>query len=397
MSNKSKISEHLKSFIPAGIEVFEEANTFIDFQGLDNTRGSKRLQTLNSVNNHMFKPRFYKKGGKLIIHAASPDIAQQTQEAIDIYRRELNLSQIVYNTNAAHNTQKKYHAILSTVELHRNVFIGQFYSVLDFFISLAISKYISPSTARTFIQLSNSSRIEKASKSQKHIPTTNKILSTLLSKSELSVVRKHLKVRNRIAHPFILSATIELDNQPITLIQSPWGESLARVLGDFLNMSKNVRNIYHVGGCAGLQENMHLEDVAFPSDYIAEGIQSTPSKLDTEVPQVDHLGYKVKGSINHAHKCSFYTVNSSLSTKGIREVLTKNGVGCIEMEYAYLAEATTSKNLFSAFYIMDLPNKGIGLSNTYYNYNFLVHLNRRTKRAKNFCYYTMYYNLINND
>lgn len=379
IANMSKISEHLKSFIPELVQEFKFASVIVSMDAPKYPIASQ-LMPLNSVNNHLFKPKFFKVDDTLVIHCPSSNIATQTLEAIEIYRQSLQISSLKYEISVK-NLQSDYINFLARTRFNENVIIGQYYSIIDFFYGYIIKNQISEEKFEEFVVKTNLSRINKEKRSQSTIPQTDKIMKEILSDKEYRTVKNSVSIEHGVIEQYFLSGNVKISGKEITIIQCPWGEYLSNEASNYIAQIRKVKNVFVVGGCAGLEDAVEIEDILIPTSYISENIEETPLANN-----LDLSDFKSLSKSPNAYSCPFYTVESSLGTKGIRQSLTSSGIGAIEMELSYIAENLEKKNLFFCYYVMDTPNKGIGLSETYYNFDFLVELAHKPNRAKNICY-----------
>lgn len=182
--------------------------------------------------------------------------------------------------------------------------------------------------------------------------------------------------------PWITSANLRIGSTPITIVQFPWGISLAReMLSTLLSLHPKIKRVGLVGGIGYLRDDdMELDDPFLATEVLRSEAQ-TLKNLIFEVPENTY--FKKRASTGLI-KTVVPTIGVLSNTAALKNQRTN--ICAIDMEFEGIVDAVGLKEFGAAHYIMDLPLRGLSLGDTYYHRPYLEKFFRTFNRGKYYCF-----------
>lgn len=371
----------------------------------DDHEGNFRLDYENPVNAHLFKPIYFEDtDDSSVCYCATITVAQHVKKAweiyTDIYKTIKAVVEIATKEDEEPLTTDEVYFnhienMLQNHRIHDKVIIGRIDSINAFLRMLFIKEDLKVDQLKLeklFVELE-----------------LHRLNNHLISVHNVNVFEKHLDKLSieRIDLGLSLSTTwvgkylaienIEFKGKKITIINLPWGQDLAySITKQLLNKNKHIKNIAVIGGIGSLSEDdkIQIDDIFIAKSTSDERNNQIDFKNELEnlFSEEGHVytspsGMFTKKVISGRLLC----VDSSLGhPHGFSRHSKDKGIEAFDMESYGIMKAikeTKSKaKIYMLHYIMDLPLKGLDLSATYYNREFLNILLSDFNRGKYFCF-----------
>jgi hypothetical protein len=181
---------------------------------------------------------------------------------------------------------------------------------------------------------------------------------------------------------WIAAANLKIGDTSITIVQFPWGISLAReMLLALVSQHPTIRRVGIVGGIGYLREDsMGLDDAFLASDL-----------LRSERQKINNLIFDVPENTFFKKQISRGVIKTVIPTIGVlsNTALFKDqraDISAIDMEFEGFLDMIGSRELGAAHYIMDLPYRGLSLGDTYYHRSYLEKFFLTFNRGKYYCF-----------
>lgn len=337
----------------------------------------------NCVNVHMFKPKYFvnEKGDELMAYCASKEIVAHTTRALSV------ICSCMYYINIEIEIirEEADFTKLQIGHLNENVVVCRISSYLDFLkIFYLLNSGVSKNSVKRHFIEKELKRLNSELKSDLHDQTEvidgKKYDFFKIFKLELSPINS----------PYFQTANLVFDGVNLSLIQLPWGITLAKgILEEALDNNK-VTKLGFIGGAGcigknhgGVDDIFVMNNVVLGNDY--DGYEIKP--LDNKVLSSPENKYFTDKNIVYGNIKTVVPKLGSLSTTA----QYKNGLEFIfafDMEFEGFYNVFKSRKLEYAaiHYYMDKENVGVELGDTYYYEPFLRELFSNFNRGKYYCF-----------
>lgn len=181
---------------------------------------------------------------------------------------------------------------------------------------------------------------------------------------------------------WITAANLQVDGIPITIVQFPWGISLAQeMLSALLSRHPTIRRIGIIGGIGYLREDdMQLDDAFLATDLLRSERQS----LDNRIFDVPENTFFKKRASKGMIKTVVPTIGVLSNTASLKA--RRAEISAIDMEFEGFLNVMDGREFAAAHYIMDLPYRGLSLGDTYYHRPYLEKFFMTFNRGKYYCF-----------
>ena len=370
----------------------------------DDHEGNFRLDYENPVNAHLFKPIYFEDGANsLVCYCATITVAQHVKMAWEIYSGIYKLCcasvEIIEKASNGLLTEKVYYEHIKNMFvnhlIHKNIIIGRIDSINAFPKMLFIKEGLKVGQLkleRLFIEL-------ELHRLNNHLITVHNanIFEKHLDKISIEKIDTALLLSTTWVGKYLAIENIEFKGKKITIINLPWGQDLAySITKQLLQKNNHVKKIAVVGGIGSLSED---KNIAIDDIFMAN---STRDEKNNQIDFKNEFGTVFKKNnkeyispsemfIKNVISGRLLCVDSSLGhQKDFSRSAKKSGIDAFDMEsYGVMKAVKETKSkvkIYMLHYIMDLPLKGLGLSATYYNKEFLNTLLSSFNRGKYFCF-----------
>lgn len=351
----------------------------------------------NSINVHLFKPRYYKDQAtpdEIECQVATLSVAKHVAKAWEIYsiyskrKVEVNIDDSDEDMDA--HTQRLYKTLadnlIKELDPSENIIFAKLDSVVGFLRMMELlykHKLSKELVEKLFIEL----ELHRIKHSLASIHQ-DYIYDQYLGSSIKQKIYEDIPLSPIHQGSFLLGQNFTTPTSNFTVINLPWGIDLAYVLGKAV-LKGGPRNISLIGGVGCVSDNVRVDDI-----FIAETLcDTTVGKIEIDnkfngISTISPSGMFKKKMAQGLLCC----VRSSLDhPPHFSHQARNNGIAAFDMESWGLLKAVGEfgGSLSMIHYIMDLPLQGMGLGATYYNEEFLKKLLKSRNRGKYFCFETV--------
>lgn len=339
----------------------------------------------NQTNSHIFKPRYYHSAnGAVECSVPNQQVFIHTLRSLAFWFFHHSKKDIEIEMSTKNEMYIDY---CENWEVNQRVIIGRTESVLNCFRYLVLIELGHPReiVEKIIIEQENSRLKNIPIPDNQYFKEADEMLETFRYPTE---------------NPRIALINCIYKDKPISIVQLPWGIDMTKDLVDTLfQKNQNIQKIGIVGGIGYIGPSaVSVDDVMIP---------------ETLVLGDDVAGYKVTNLSNNfklsnhlllsrqKRTCggSLYTVVPEKGMPSNSYRVANNGgiIDGFDMELAGFVDELKAHPEVSAsyvYYIMDIPEKGLGLGQTYYNFEFISALFSNVNRGKHYCIESTINNII---
>ena len=331
----------------------------------------KQLDLHNNVNVHLFKPKYFtNENGEAICVVPNMEVLAHTIKGLYLYSKWLGIDDIgiEYHIN---NTSIP---VLDKIKINNRIVICRVESIIQYmFIEWLLEIGIDFDTVRKYSINFELNRLKRNLSISK--------LDNLFKKFKNDINYQEFDLES----DYFIVVNLKYKNNDVTLIQLTWGESMAEQIATAISKEINVKKCAIIGGVAYIGPGQaQIDDIFIPTGIL--------NNLNKQV----HINNRINESINNklfANKSIWQGLQASVTTtfdclsNSEKIINIPEKVNSIDMELSgFIKGMSLSIELGLIYYIMDLPYQGIGLGETYYNYDFLYKLFSNFNRGKYYCF-----------
>lgn len=349
----------------------------------------------NSVNTHLFKPKFFRESKSCVLClVSSRDVLVHTIRSLAIMNKHYIKNKI---SVSATDREDSYEDFCKNYKINDHIFIGRVESIINFL----RMKWLLERNLIKKVDIGNFFRNIELSRLKKHDADYLKRLENKYLKSDglsFNQIDKELNLRRlRGKSEYIEIANVCINNLPISIIQLPWGYSMSiEMMSYLINKRKGIKKIGIVGGVGYVgKEKASIDDVFEPENLILNNNGKIRTiSIENEILALPKNNYIFK---KNSIRGNIYSVIPQLGkisyTKTVRNF---ESIHAYDMEKAaFIKMIKTSKvKVASSYYIMDFPYTSLDFGGTYYSYQFLKTLFGRRNRGKYYCFERILHFLI---
>jgi len=341
----------------------------------------------NQVNSHIFKPRYYSTNQIGAIECSVPNkqVFIHTLRSLAFwfffhYNKDVEIS-ISYK-------KEKYINHCNGWKIGANVFIGRSESVLNCLRYLTLLNLGYPR------EIINKLILEQENNRLKQVSVSE---NDYFRRADEVLKVDHYKTNN----PRISLINCIYKNKPLSLVQLPWGIDMSKDLVQALfEINPKIEKIGVVGGIGYVgSQAVSVDDIMIPETLTLgnDFLGYTVLYLNNNFSPPSHLLLSRQKRICSG---SLYTIVPQENVQSNSYLVANNGgtIDGFDMELAGFVKALKNHpetKTSYVYYIMDIPEKGLGLGQTYYNLEFLSVLFSNVNRGKHYCIESTINYLIN--
>lgn len=351
----------------------------------------KMVKYENSVNIHLFKPKFFKGNcDSLICFVPSKDVLNHTLRAFYL------IGNLIFKTDPMveiTNYPPEYQKIIKKWDIKGLVLIGRTETVINFLklIYLIEQGYPLKEIKELFINL-------ELLRLPHERGVIKKRIKRILDKNNIKLedINKKFLLRKLYSSSiYIRGFNFKYKGKEVTCIQLPWGFNLSREITEHLFNKKRFKKVAIVGGVGYVGNSfskIKIDDIFIPeriiygNDKIGYRCSEIPNNALFERNEL--FKFENKKEVYGTIKTVITKRGSFSNSKDIRKGIQNGLIDALDMEAAGflgIVKRFPHTKLFSCYYIMDNPRIGIGLGDTYYNEIFLRRLFSTYERGKYVC------------
>lgn len=347
----------------------------------------------NSVNSHIFKPKYFQQDKEILTCFVS------SREMLTHTLRSLALINHIYYKKdiwiSALDALDKYEYYSDSWKINSRILIGRVESVINF---LRMQWLLENGVLKNndLQDLFREIELTRLNNENKIGLIENKYLGRVgVSFDEID---KNLKLEIfKSRSPYIGMANFEVSGTSISVVQLPWGYSMTIQMMKFLLAKRDIEKIGIVGGVGYLGGGKaRIDDIFYPENLIlVNGKAIAMIPIGNRVFDLPPKNYFFKKNIVRGNIFSVVPRLGRISyTKHIRDL---DSIHAYDMEKAAFVKKikdSSKISMASCYYIMDFPYTKLDLGGTYYSYDFLKKLFNTKNRGKYYCFERILYFLM---
>lgn len=352
----------------------ERINFYIEYD--NHLKHLSEIHHRNQTNSHIFKPRYYYSvKGTVECSVPNQQVFIHTLRSLSFWFLHHSKKDIEIEVSIK---EEKYADNCKDWDVKPQVIIGRVDSVLNCLRYLVISElgYSRELIDRIILEQENSRLKNTLLPDNPHFKEADKVLRTFRYPTE---------------NPRISLVNCIYKGKSVSIVQLPWGVDMTKDLVIALfEKNPNIRKMGIVGGIGYVGSSaVSVDDIMIPETLIL-GDDFTEYKVihlnNSFVPSNHLLLSRQKRTCGG----SLYSVIPEKNVPSNSYRVANNGgvIDGFDMELSGFVEGVREHPGVStsyAYYIMDLPEKGLGLGQTYYNFEFLSGLFSSVNRGKHYC------------
>ncbi len=370
------------------IKNLKTINFIVSFDNLP--QGATELAYHNSINTHLFKPKFFvldNKHRNIYCMVPNIEVLAHTLRSLAVISYHLGNKNIKVSVQ---EKNQKYSDYCKGWEIEDRVILGWRDSFLKF---LKVFWLLQNNIEQKYVE-----KLVQELENRLKEPDENVIdeISEILYKEKglrLSDFEKHFKITyQNSSTPCIAGANLEINGVKISIVQLTWGLTLSRqMMQSLLDLNPHIKKVGSVGGVGyGKADELQLDDIFLPKGLI---VPSKSGKLKAK-PITNHI-FTVQENT--------YFKNKKVSTGNMKTVVPQIGVlsntatfkdytdliSGFDMElegFLDVLEKYPNIEYASSHYIMDIPFRGYSLGDTYYYKPYLEKFFKTFNRGKYYCF-----------
>lgn len=353
----------------------KQIDFFVEYD--NHLKNEPEIHHRNQVNSHIFKPRYYftNKKGVINCSVANEQVLMHTLRSLAFwffftFRKDIEIT--------VTKKEEKYLDYCREWDINPKILIGRTESVINclrylVLLDLGYSKKI---VQRHILEQEDSRLRNTPTPYGDHFTLADQILNV---------------VRYGKNNPRISMINCVYKKSPLSIIQLPWGVDMSRdQISAIFHLNPLIKKIGIVGGIGYVGHHpVSVDDIMVPETLVRGD--------DFSEYKVIHLKNRFRQSKTQFLSWDKQVCNGSLySVIPQKNILsnslkvTNNGgkIDGFDMELDGFVDALNEHpEVLTSFvyYIMDIPEKGLGLGHTYYNFDFLTKLFSNVNRGKHFC------------
>lgn len=350
-------------------------NFFIEYD--NHLKHLPEIHHRNQVNSHIFKPRYYHSGEKGAIECSVPNqqVFIHTLRSLSFWFFHHSRKEIEIN---ATTKSEKYLDYCHGWKINPLVMVGRVESVLNCLRYLVLDDLgYSRETVNQLILEQENARLKQLQiPESSYFKQADEVLQTL---------------RFQFDNPRITLVNCIYKNKPLSFVQLPWGVDMTRDLVSALfEINPNIRKLGVVGGIGYVGASaVSVDDIMIP-ETLVRGDDLTEYKVIHLNNRFVHSNHLQLSRQKRTCGGSLYSVvpEKDVPSNSYRVVNNGGKIDGFDMELSGFVEGMMDHPGVStsyAYYIMDLPEKGLGLGQTYYDFEFLSGLFSSVNRGKHYC------------
>lgn len=342
----------------------------------------------NSVNTHIFKPKFFRESrGCLLCLVSSRDVLVHTIRSLAIMNKHYTKNKILVSATDREDSHEDF---CKNYKINDYIFIGRVESVINFLrMKWLIEQNVleRKNVEKLFIGL-ELSRLNLA----KSLHMLEGLEQRYLIDKKLSfkqVDREFDLKRFKTKSPYIEKANVRIGGIPISIIQLTWGYSLSlKMMKHILEKNKNIKKVGIVGGVGYVgKKRVSIDDVFEPENLILnQNGKIRTISIENEIFTLPKNNYIFK---KNSIRGNIYSVVPQLGkisyTKAVRGFESIHAYDMEKAAFVKIIKKSKAK-IASSYYIMDFPYTALDFGGTYYSYQFLKKLFGRKDRGKYYCF-----------